>query len=416
MFNLEEKYQEFMNEQLQPHIFGTKLIENELNEIGIVITDEQRESFIKSLKDKKNTLTFDFTDEQVLQTGCLSEDELKPKLEKMINELPNIAKTFFDNFQDFSNNIVIELIEDFSSLISSEMNKIREDVLISHDIINNNFVDTIYNIWGKSLTSLKELIILQSETIEMISKKYNKNAEDLTVYVLLNIYARSNQIAKEILILLENGFADGAEARWRTLHELVVTSAFIVQYKEDVAERYIDYQGIEVYRAATKYNEHFDRIGGDKISEKEFKEIENEYNNLIKKYGKEFKNSYGWASNALNLNKRLTFEDIEKSVEFDHYRPHYKSASYNIHANPYGVFSRLGLLEQENLLLSEGSYIGLSEPGQAVAISLNQIITFFFTYNPTIDSLVICKIIEKKSKDVVNNFHKEEEFLLKSMS
>ncbi len=112
----------------------------------------------------------------------------------------------------------------------------------------------------------------------------------------------------------------------------------------------------------------------------------------------------------------MTFEDIEKSVEFDHYRPHYKSASYNIHANPYGVFSRLGLLEQEDLLLTEGSYIGLSEPGQAVAISLSKIITLFFTYNPTIDSLVICKIIDKKSKDVVSNFHKEEEFLLKSMS
>lgn len=416
MFNLQEKYEKFMNEQMQPHIFGTKLIENELNKIGIVITEKQRESYIKALKKGKNTLTFDFSNEQILQSGHLTEDDLKPKLEKIIKKLPNIVENFIDNFQDFSNSIILEIIEKFSLSICLELNKTKENVLINHDIMKDNYVNTIYNIWGDSLTSLKELIILQSETIEIFSEKYNKNDDDLTIYVLLSIYARSNQVAKEILILLENGFADGAEARWRTLHELVVTSAFIVQYKGEVAERYIDYQGIEVYRAATKYNEYFERIGGDRIPEKEFQEIENEYNNLNKKYGKEFKNSYGWASNILNLNKRLTFEDIEKSVKFDHYRPYYKSASYNIHANPYGNFSRLGLLEKETHLLTEGSYIGLSEPGKAVAISLNQIVTFFFTNNPTIDSLVICKIINQKSKDVVNNFHKEKEFLLKSIN
>lgn len=54
MFNFQEKYDEFMNEQMQPHILGTRLVENELYKIGIKITDKQRELFIKSLKEGKD--------------------------------------------------------------------------------------------------------------------------------------------------------------------------------------------------------------------------------------------------------------------------------------------------------------------------------------------------------------------------
>lgn len=122
------------------------------------------------------------------------------------------------------------MVESFSRSINSELNKTKEDVLINQKMLDNEFIEVIYNIWGDSLNSLEELIILQSDTIDVFTQKYEDNTDDTVIYSLLNIYARSNQIAKEILLLL--------------------------------------------------------------------------------------KNSYGWASNVLSLNKRLTFEDMEVILDF----------------------------------------------------------------------------------------------------
>jgi hypothetical protein len=36
------------------------------------------------------------------------------------------------------------------------------------------------------------------------------------------------QIFNEILVLLKSGYADGANSRWRSLHELAVISFFLL--------------------------------------------------------------------------------------------------------------------------------------------------------------------------------------------
>jgi hypothetical protein len=40
---------------------------------------------------------------------------------------------------------------------------------------------------------------------------------DLLLGALMRIHSRSVRVAREILILMRNGYAEGALARWRTL-------------------------------------------------------------------------------------------------------------------------------------------------------------------------------------------------------
>jgi hypothetical protein len=92
------------------------------------------------------------------------------------------------------------------------------------------------------------------------------------------IYGRGCHLAAEICHLLRGGYADGAEARWRTLYELEVISKFICIAGDDTAERYLYYPSVEMeifYRSAKQYFELFDR----KLTQDE----ENEYLNAKNK-------------------------------------------------------------------------------------------------------------------------------------
>src|SRR5437870_8332031 len=69
----------------------------------------------------------------------------------------------------------------------------------------------------------------------------------------LRQHVRACQVTDEIITLLENGFADGAMARWRTLHEIAVVTSLISQHGIELAERYVAYQAVEAKRALDMY-------------------------------------------------------------------------------------------------------------------------------------------------------------------
>lgn len=54
-----------------------------------------------------------------------------------------------------------------------------------------------------------------------------------------HIQGRALQQFIEIITLMKNGFADGAYARWRSMYEIAIVSAFITEKGEAVAEAFI---------------------------------------------------------------------------------------------------------------------------------------------------------------------------------
>jgi hypothetical protein len=61
--------------------------------------------------------------------------------------------------------------------------------------------------------------------------------------------------------------------------------------------------------------------------------------------------------------------------------------------NPKGVFFKLGLLEEENLLLAGPSNVGLADPGRSAAISRVQTSTPLALLHPTFDNIVAPRIM-----------------------
>jgi hypothetical protein len=275
----------------------------------------------------------------------------------------------------------------------------------------NGFEKRLRQCWNTPLELLALLIKVAVELGADVNaeSRDGKNKNPYTVEALTRLHARACQIASEVLVLLRSGFADGAMARWRTLHEIVVTTFFLQEHGEATAERYLLHTPVDSYKAAQQYQRHCKILGYTPFTAKEMKRIKESYDAAVTRFGSSFSGSYGWAAAALKRT-RTTFADIEEHVNLDHLRPYYKMASQNVHADPKGALHRLGLgFPQEDALLAGPSDAGLADPGQNTALSLMQSTSSLLTLKCTLDMMVGLKAMMILSNEIGEAFLRVQE-------
>jgi hypothetical protein len=218
--------------------------------------------------------------------------------------------------------------------------------------------------------------------------------------VLTRLHARACQVAGEIICLLANGFADGAMARWRTMHEISAVGYLIGEHGDALADRYVAHQIVESRGAALQYRKYQQRLGQEPITDAELNKIETAYQAALQEYGAEFGEQFGWAAGYVGKTRRPTMADIQKAANIDHLGPYYKMASHSVHANPKGVFFKLGLVGESEVLLAGPSNAGLTDPGHATALSLMQISSALMKQSPTADNMVAVKIMQRLADEI----------------
>jgi hypothetical protein len=87
------------------------------------------------------------------------------------------------------------------------------------------------------------------------------------------LHVRACQVTDEIICLLENGLADGAMARRRTLHEIGMVAAVLSQHGEDMAEHHLAHEAVESKRAMVKYLTFAAALGYKPLSQREVNKI-----------------------------------------------------------------------------------------------------------------------------------------------
>jgi hypothetical protein len=237
-------------------------------------------------------------------------------------------------------------------------------------------------------------------------RRHFKRSEEPLVDVLTSLHARACQIAGEVLVLLRSGYAEGAIARWRSLHEASVVLQFIDRHGVETAKCYLEHEAIESWKGATEYVAHCGRLGFESIDDKELPRIKAAHDAAVEKYGAPFRSSYGWAAHALKLEKRVTFEDVEKGLGLEHWRPFYRLASHPIHANPKSVRHRLGLIDGTSPCLPAGpSNYGLADPGQNTGLSLAQATSVLIARaNPTPGRLLAMFVMRELAAKIARAF------------
>ncbi len=300
-----------------------------------------------------------------------------------------------------------KIIEDTSQVILADLKSRAPEILLEHAEMRSRFENAVSQRWGNALDLLEIFVVIAAEAGEDFNEEFRPSASqnsDFEFDVLTRLHARSCQIANEVLTLLRAGYADGAHARWRTIHEIAVVALFINKFGQDTAERYLLHNTIDSYRAARLYQRHYARLGYEPITDQEILQLQSLYEELLNRFGRPYANAYGWATQATGK-RDPKFSDIEQAVDLEHWRPHYKFASHNVHANSKGILSKLGLYPGgPELLLAGPSVMGFTDPGHGTTVSLLQITMSLLTTKPNINRLCICKILSTLADEIGERF------------
>lgn len=197
--------------------------------------------------------------------------------------------------------------------------------------------------WGETI---KELDLLRSLVVEWgctaSEQRQGAYARRTTAFALNRLFSRAFEIVGEILVLIRSGYADGALARWRSLHEICVIAMFLGKKSDRCAEMYLAHHCIEEFRllqvdkssgTAKSMSTHRDRY---------LRDLKTRRDALVAKYGTPYANDNGWA--AVELGRaRVTFKDLETQVGLDILRRGYQRANSTVHGGALATLTRVSL-------------------------------------------------------------------------
>lgn len=222
--------------------------------------------------------------------------------------------------------------------------------------------------WGKAFSAFRMLLTMCREVGFGIAERVHPAETEMLRSVLLRLHARGCQIGCEILTLMENGYADGAMARWRTLYEVGVVAALIADWGDKAARAYLDHEIVESKLAMEAYERCAPAIGFEPIDAGERASVMAKYVAMLDRYGKDFGSQYGWAG-LFCANKRPNFTDLEAFAQTAELRSFYKMASYNVHAGVKGIIFKLGVVGRD-VMLAGASNAGFADPCDRAARDL----------------------------------------------
>jgi hypothetical protein len=386
-----------IKKRLRPEEIGIEIIGRHLKGSGICLTKAQEANLKERLRRSGwEELTLTLEDHQVPPDFYRKEDGQDGPITFHVNDANHILDDVVSQFEAQLEKVIPQIVCKAARTLHRGLRRHARENLSLRRKDRDAFRSRLARRWRKPLDLLEMIIAIAAEAGADFNQEWRPAAVRRQAYAfeaLARLHARACQIASEVLALLEGGYADGAHARWRSLHEVAVVGLFISQRGDDVAERYLLHDAVESYKAATQYQRYAPSLGYEQLTEEELRVVRRKRDAVITRFGETYGEDYGWAAAAMNL-KRVSIADIERAAGLDYLRPFYRMASHNIHANAKGVFAKLGLCANgPDHLLAGPSNFGLADPGHGAAISLLQITVAFLTHRASVDNLVIGQVL-----------------------
>jgi hypothetical protein len=339
-------------------------------------------------------------DEEFTQELLKELNKIRIDIEKEINNSDTKIQTFVNQYTDR------EAEDLFKTIIEQKSKKIQ-----NHHEYNADFYLLLKKRWQSAIELLEAFYLLSIETGSKFNEEFLKQALESNDYAFLTLrllHGRACLVTGEIIILLKNGYPDGAVARWRTLYELSVTANFLKKHGNPTFIKYLEHQYIEYDFSAKTYQKYAKDLHQEPLTESELARNNKYKQSLIEKYGANFIQQYGWASDTLNEQKgRISFKRIAENSDFAKLYPYYQMASIAVHSNARGFAVVLGQPQnQEKVILVGPSDAGFADPGSLTAISLLQINVQFLSIaiSESPSRLVALKSMLKLEREIQDKF------------
>jgi hypothetical protein len=292
------------------------------------------------------------------------------------------------------------------AFLATELHKKARSHLAHYRRAQRDFDKSLRSTWGRSFKLLRMLVEATREAVAEENALCRPSAvkqKDHVFDALVRLNVRACLVFEEILCLMGGGFASGAMARWRTLHEIAVVAFLIRDHGQDLAERYLHHAEIETCRAANQYQEHCDRLGRPRLSKRDLARHQKNRDRLTKRFGKEYVTDWGWAAKVIG-SPRPAFTDLEAAVDLSYIRPFFKLACYPNHAGAKGLRFDMGKpLDPpgEEVLLTGSSNVGFFDPGYCASKTLVQVTaTLLLRGLPTMRTLSIVSTLHHLAGEI----------------
>ena len=119
-------------------------------------------------------------------------------------------------------------------------------------------------VWGRGL-DLADLAVSKAFEVGQEINELRPRAAAVglaaTFEALIRLHGAAVLTAREVLTLLRAGYASGAFARWRTLHEVMVVSLVLGDGDEELSRRYLAHDEVEAYRGQKNYERAWEIMG-----------------------------------------------------------------------------------------------------------------------------------------------------------
>ena len=203
--------------------------------------------------------------------------------------------------------------------------------------------ETVRRLWGEAIKHLDLLRELVVEWGYMASEwRQGAYAQPHTAFALNRLVSRAYEIVGEILVLVRSGYADGALARWRSLHEVCVIAMFLAHRRDKCAEMYLSHHCIEEFQLFEVDGASGTARLADSQRDRYLRDLRTQRAALVAKYGAAYAKDNGWA--AIDLGRaRVTFKDIEAHVGLDTLRRGYQRANSAVHGGALATLTRVSL-------------------------------------------------------------------------
>jgi len=380
--------QALLEEQLStmPRVIATELVRDKLKAAGHADDEKLIGSIVDQLlsacSDNEHVIEIESDKDIVLQFSDADTVRVQDYANKISETLPNLIYTVAETAAD---KMLRQYERDWAVW--------RETA----DIQMDQFRLNLQARWKQGFDALRMLIELSRDIGTAFHRRCIRSRSRRRAHLnkaLLHLHVRAIQIASEIMVLMENGFADGAMARWRTFHEVACVAMVIDDGGEKLAERYLAHEIVEAKKGLGQYQQCRPGLGYAPFPKRAASRIERDYVDAISRYGKEFGGDYGWAAAHLG-NPKPNFSNIEEAAGRAIMRSHYKMASHNVHASTKGIAYRLGSIDRHHVVIAGASNVGFVEPGQNLALSLMHITMLLLPTSQTLDKIVQLTALNK---------------------
>ncbi len=181
------------------------------------------------------------------------------------------------------------------------------------EIVSNNYSQTFVDLLEPKLQAFILYVELLRDLHFYLDKKYIKKIKSVELDFINYFISYSTELLVGIDTLLLSKNHNSIVSLYRTFYENYIVFSYLQKYPKLISP-YLEHIKVDEFKLAKLHSE----IYGDKVSE----ELETKYNELIRTYGKDYNQDYGWANLSESkdyVNLKAMYEDLQLDAQFNYY-------------------------------------------------------------------------------------------------